>query len=253
MYVHFKNLYTCRFNQDGWDSTVILGDTVYTEHKGGPLKLQVDPGQDDKDVKQDLVDDAKRKIVIKSTELTSNYSARVKKAADELMKMLLSPADREMCSTILMDRPVDILPGNHSFDVDLALETSETQKVFRQDIHWDEPFIRNQKENDVSVYFLDINPGYMTCLSDKPEFTYADCLLVPGNDGSTYLPTPEQARAYARLLVAALFELKLKSDAAWRVVRTHNPLLNPENDFNPIVNFKVRAYCMLGDTQMTMP
>jgi hypothetical protein len=220
-------------------SSVILGDGVYTEHKGGLLQnLFGDTNKDTRDNSAVGKDDS-RKIFIKTgdsekTDLSTKYGERLVYASKKLLEFMEKPtANCEPGSTY----KVDILPGNHNYDVNPDLER-ETINTWAKRREWIAPKWKETiQKDDVSVAFLDINLMALQCLGSE---SYSKCISSQGGAGYASLPGPQKALEYLKELVLKLAQSRHNlKNVSWRVIRTHNPLYNPEADFNIAIEYEI--------------
>ena len=111
---------------------------------------------------------------------------------------------------------------------------------------FDEPEIEYVpiKEGESGVAFLDINPMFMTCIG-RDE---AQCLKDEKAIGK--LPNMNMAKNYSAKLVEKLALLRYYPNSGkktnWRVIRTHNPIINPEIDMHFLLDFHVKGFCYIN-------
>ena len=274
VFKNFGSFYTCKVLDHGMDSIVLLGDGIYTEHKAKgkiispsfkPRTEAFTPENDIPDtIDKTLAKDYYFNLGTRAFgKLTQVYDKRTLYAAKKLGEMLVAPVpnpDPQAQPCFSGDaNSISVLPGNHSFDVDQPLEEALIASQFEK-VQANVPFLFEDKDKDnkVTVLFLDANLMQLACL-DKKRFLnnsqqttdilgdtsldkvlYKECIKNEG--GSRTLKSPEEARLYLALLVAKLVEIKNKP-GHWRIFRTHNPIFNPEIDFNAALQLSLKYKC----------
>jgi hypothetical protein len=259
LFLNFHRIFKC---PSSINSSVILGDGVYTEHKGGYIENKFGVENKDADINSKgtnkgvvIPPDESRKILMKTTatakeDLSVKYGKRLEYASKKLLNLMNNPT----CPSPPQNHIVHILPGNHNYDVnpELERETVNTWSTRRQ---WIDPKWKDDMTDGVTppvvVSFLDINLMALTCIRDSE---YGDCIRSQAGKGYASLPDQASGKLYLKALVARLAESRHKKiNSTWRVVRTHNPLLNPEADFEIGLAFKIPEYeCSLNNQIFTM-
>ena len=268
VFKNFGSYFKCSFLPPSIDSIVLLGDGIYTEHKAkgkiisSSFTIKDAPFENDPNDRPTILDGRSGRgyYVNFGTEafgrITEVLDKRIQYAAYKLGHMIGQP-EGGTCFTGGNDKVI-VLPGNHAFDVDQGLEealiASQFKKVNADAPNLDVEISPNGKNTIVSLdvsmmhfacldkaRFMSHNPNYDPLLNlAEDETLYLSC--TKGEGGSRTLKTPQQAREYLLKVVALLVEIKNKQ-ANWRILRTHNPLFNPEVDFNALLQLKLKIKC----------
>jgi len=273
VFKNFGSFYTCNILDHGMDSIVLLGDGIYTEHKAkgkilsSSFKSRTETFVPEDDIPETLdVTTAKDYYFNLGSafgRVTEILDKRTLYAAKKLGEILVAPTpnpDPQKPPCFSGDpKHIIVIPGNHSFDIDQPLEEVLVASQFEK-VEPNVPFLSQEKDKDNKVIanFLDANLMQLACL-DKGRFLlpeqqttdilgdtsldnvlYKNC--IKGEGGSRTLKNPKDAREYLALLVARLVELKNKP-GHWRVFRTHNPLFNPEVDYNAALQLSLKYKC----------
>jgi hypothetical protein len=142
---------------------------------------------------------------------------------------------------------LELLFGNHSYDVDIDIESDQISSMVESKGRYIDGSSSSQTEREgspkdlktvakiervvkdnVVIEFLDSNFLPMLCYlkKDKKESKYPDCKYVKKKYGK--FPSYAEAKFYTEQYIEALKSFDPKAD--WRVIRAHHPFFNQEGE-----------------------
>ncbi len=165
--------------------------------------------------------------------------------------------------SVELSNKVDLIAGNHSFDIDIIQEETHTSKAVRVtklmgDKRLNETFI-GKKDTEKAMTFtvhprfitmnfkqfkvrmLDFNSGLLQCAGEKTPAAYNNCTYKNFNPSA---PTFENSQAYYKKVYKTVklnFTAKDKKEITWNVIRAHHPPANPEDKDEDFYFAKVEA------------
>jgi hypothetical protein len=155
---------------------------------------------------------------------------------------------------------IDLIYGNHSFDVDIELETeimrelsdhfglpvdekivNNYNNIVLQYKAYDEFYNQNARElskeemlmcpkisqyikNGLKIQFIDFDSMILQCSYSRTEEQYKNCIKIQGLDKLTAFHSFQQSQIY---MVRTMTAFKLMDqNADWRIIRIHHPIFN---------------------------
>jgi len=151
-----------------------------------------------------------------------------------------------------------LIAGNHNFDIDFLIEQQLEKNQFNVPPETKKPRILENEYvgkdgKKKKVLFLDLNINFMYCLHLPNQ---ENCRRWSGGFGT--VPTYKAAREYAADLVGKLLTMRHRVGdeqtgiVTWRVIRSHNPLFNPEIDMTFLIKEEISVKCTSGGTNVAV-
>ena len=264
-FINYRRL-MCASKQylDQADLYVILGDSVYTETNS----------KENKPSKPVTNSVNQNRMINWSKQLDKQdiYNGRLICAWEGLKKIYFDYND--ICnveenpqifkSTLDSNFPnIDIIFGNHSYDVDIEIETELMRKLSNNfalpvddklvlnynitleyptydDFYYSHakfltkeelllgPKITQHNKNGIKIQFLDFDSMVLQCSYSRTEEQYNNCLKINNIDRYTAFHSFVQSKIYMIRTMAAF--KYMDKDADWRIIRLHEPIFNLEGN-----------------------
>jgi hypothetical protein len=221
------------------DQITILGDLVYAEFKGLPVKESML-------VNKKVQTQMEKRVscgIHWYRSMMKNYKKYCPKGSSAVHQRLWSRKANRLHTRYY------ILEGNHAFDVNYKIvsrklaslsiakalyvgSSKRERRIRKNDLHLHPRFI-SVRRNGLRIQFLDINTVILAALMDggkgkvRSEKEYND-FCTKALSISKILPY-KQALAYAKFTYKAMSKFSTRSH--WRVIRSHHPPMNVEGGF----------------------
>jgi len=246
---------------DETDLYVILGDVVYPETNSDKAKPNV-PVSDEEN-KNRLI---KMRYKLQNQEI---YKGRLICGWAGLKSLLVNYHNicggSENPEVFKYDQNfnfplIDLIYGNHSFDVDIELETeimrelsdhfglpvdekivNNYNNIVLQYKTYDEFYNENARylskeemlmcpkisqyiKNGLKIQFIDFDSMVLQCSYSRTEEQYKNCIKIQGLDKLTAFHSFRQSQIYMVRTMTAFKLMDQKAD--WRIIRIHHPIFN---------------------------